>query len=291
MARPEAPQPQQGGDDLDALFEVDHDMDDMFSAIRREKEADASNSNKTDTVPYQSRKKADAASDDEIKITKKKRAPIAKLDDTRLLSEKGIPTLQKLSRTQFKKFKGKGHEFSDVGRMLRMYQLWLDDLYPRAKFADGLAMIEKVGHGRRMVMQRRAWVEEGKPKDSVEDGGDVAPEEDEAAVGAMQQHGGDIVEQVGDDSDGDDIDPFDLDFGRPKVGEGGTEGKKDDNAEKQDGNEPDEDELDALLAAEEFPAQQQTSIPSRPAATQRQPPAEPSFDDDEEAMRDMDDLW
>ena len=41
-----------------------------------------------------------------------------------------------------------------------MYQLWLDDLYPRAKFADGLAMIEKLGHTKRIQTMRRHWISE-----------------------------------------------------------------------------------------------------------------------------------
>ena len=45
-----------------------------------------------------------------------------------------------------------------------MYQLWLDDLYPRAKFADGLAMIEKLGHSKRMQTMRKEWINGGKPK-------------------------------------------------------------------------------------------------------------------------------
>ena len=48
--------------------------------------------------------------------------------------------------------------------MLNMYQLWLDDLYPRAKFADALAIIEKVGHTKRMQVDRKAWIDEGKPR-------------------------------------------------------------------------------------------------------------------------------
>ena len=41
-----------------------------------------------------------------------------------------------------------------------MYQLWLDDLYPRAKFADGLAMVEKLGHTKKMQTMRRHWISE-----------------------------------------------------------------------------------------------------------------------------------
>jgi len=46
--------------------------------------------------------------DEEIIITKK-RIPIPKLDDNRLLSDPGIPRLRKISKDRLR-FKGKGHE-------------------------------------------------------------------------------------------------------------------------------------------------------------------------------------
>nr|KAK5434736.1 chromosome segregation in meiosis-related protein [Exophiala xenobiotica] len=109
---------------------------------------------------------ADLGLDEEVKITKK-RKPIAKLDEARLLSAPGIPKLRALARSgKFNKklrLKGKGHEFSDVARLLNYYQLWLDNLYPRAKFADGLQLVEKVGHSKRMQIMRKEWIDEGKP--------------------------------------------------------------------------------------------------------------------------------
>ena len=54
-------------------------------------------------------------------------------------------------------------KYSDVARLLNLYQLWLDDLYPRAKFADGLTIIEKLGHTKRLQIMRREWIREGKP--------------------------------------------------------------------------------------------------------------------------------
>ncbi|KAL8834031.1 MAG: hypothetical protein Q9170_003962 [Blastenia crenularia] len=100
--------------------------------------------------------------DEEIKVTKK-RQPVPKLDENRLLSQAGIPKLRRLTKERFK-FRGKGHEYSDLATLLNVYQLWLDDLYPRAKFADGLAIIEKLGHSKRMQIMRREWINEGKPR-------------------------------------------------------------------------------------------------------------------------------
>lgn len=58
--------------------------------------------------------------------------------------------------------------------LLRTYQLWLHDLYPRAKFNDGLTMIEKLGHTKSIQRLRCGWINESKPntdgtKDSDED--------------------------------------------------------------------------------------------------------------------------
>ncbi|GAB1209570.1 hypothetical protein APSETT445_008351 [Aspergillus pseudonomiae] len=59
--------------------------------------------------------------------------------------------------------------FSDAARLLQFYQLWLDDLFPRAKFADGLTIIEKLGHHKRLQAMRREWIEEEKPKAHIDD--------------------------------------------------------------------------------------------------------------------------
>jgi replication fork protection complex subunit Csm3/Swi3 len=103
----------------------------------------------------------------EVKI-KKQRKPIAKLDEARLLSAPGLPKLRSDVRksnflTKKLRLRGKGHEFSDVARLLNYYQLWLDDLYPRAKFGDALQLVEKAGHSKRMTIMRKEWINEGKP--------------------------------------------------------------------------------------------------------------------------------
>lgn len=67
-------------------------------------------------------------------------------------------------------------QFSDAARLLNFYQLWLDDLYPRAKFADGLSMIEKLGHSKRLQTMRRTWIDEEKPGLSTETFENTLPE-------------------------------------------------------------------------------------------------------------------
>ncbi|CRG91491.1 Chromosome segregation in meiosis protein 3 [Talaromyces islandicus] len=146
--------------DADAdLFDYDAGLDEILSglptvaplndAANASKDADATDS----ATPV-------LGLDADLKA-KKQRVPTAKLDESRLLSQNGIPKLRKNAKTKLK-FKGKGHEFSDLSRLLNFYQLWLDDLYPRAKFADGLAMIEKLGHTKRVQIMRKEWIDEDK---------------------------------------------------------------------------------------------------------------------------------
>ncbi|KAF1920912.1 chromosome segregation in meiosis protein 3 [Ampelomyces quisqualis] len=209
--------------------------------------------------------------DEEIIITKK-RTPIPKLDDNRLLSDPGIPRLQRISKERLR-FKGKGHEYGDIARMLNMYQLWLDDLYPRAKFADALAIIEKVGHTKRMQMMRKGWIDEGKPRRTTEwddeDGDEVVPEG--AAAGPTSQAVAGIEQSE--------------ETRRAKSH--GLAAVQDRPASGSAGADPSEDELDALLAES---AQHQASItktlPVRTASADDDP-----FADEMEAMADMDDMW
>lgn len=53
--------------------------------------------------------------------------------------------------------------------MLKLYQLWLDDLFPKARFLDALAMVEKMGHKRQLQVARMDLINEGQPKSVHED--------------------------------------------------------------------------------------------------------------------------
>nr|POF18513.1 chromosome segregation in meiosis protein 3 [Quercus suber] len=179
--------------------------------------------------------------DEEIKI-RKKRTPIPKLDETLLLSEKGVPKLRKVAKTRLK-FKGKGHEFNDMARLLNTYQLWLDDLYPRAKFRDGLMIVEKLGHSKRMQLTRRGWIDETKPNRKED-----TPER-----------------QMADD----DVDELFGDHVTPQPGSGRSEPNEDDL------DMPDEEDLHALLS-------NPTSHPAvQPTQKQRGPFEDDSDDEDD----------
>ncbi|KAJ4994081.1 chromosome segregation in meiosis protein 3 [Stagonosporopsis vannaccii] len=210
--------------------------------------------------------------DEEIVITKK-RIPIPKLDDVRLRSEAGIPRLRKISKARLR-FKGKGHEYGDIARMLNMYQLWLDDLYPRAKFADALAIIEKVGHTKRMQVDRKSWLDEAKPKYTAAHGDDDdldvnVPEEelaeDQGVAREAQQHEADVA----------GLQP------------GFETYQQSDSRSVPAAEEPDEDELDALLA--------DSALPDA-LTTKRLPPLSETvhddpFADEMEAMEGIEDMW
>ncbi|KAK5656612.1 hypothetical protein OQA88_4592 [Cercophora sp. LCS_1] len=124
------------------------------------------------------KRKVDALGiDEEIEVGKKPRVPRVKLDETRLLSEKGIPKLRKVAPKL--KLKGKGHEFGDAARLLSFYQEWLDDLFPKATFLDSLAMVEKLGHKTTIRNERLRWIDEGRPKPAFDE--DEEPREGSAA--------------------------------------------------------------------------------------------------------------
>ena len=89
----------------------DDELEDILNDI-----AQGRNISNPDTSQKQaehpSNRKADTAGalgiDEEIIITKK-RLPIPKLNDERLLSDPGIPKLRRISKERLR-FKGKGHE-------------------------------------------------------------------------------------------------------------------------------------------------------------------------------------
>ncbi|KAE8348189.1 replication fork protection component Swi3-domain-containing protein [Aspergillus coremiiformis] len=145
--------------------------------------------------------------DEEVEVSKK-RQPVAKLDESRLLSPAGIPRLRRTAKQNLK-FQGKGHEFTDAARLLNFYQLWLDDLFPRAKLADGLSMIEKLGHHRRLQIMRREWIEEEKPRVQMDDTGQLLRANQSSLPTATTSEGNNavgthITRAVGVENDGAD---------------------------------------------------------------------------------------
>lgn len=255
MATAIGPYPATGPDELDALLDSRQDYDNAVDDFMR----DLPEPNTDRNNDFAQERPRDV--DEEVQV-RKKRKPVPKLDEERLLSDAGIPKLRKITKQRLR-FKGKGHEFSDMSRLLNTYQLWLDDLYPRAKFRDALAMVEKVGHSKRMQVTRRAWLEETKGRRREDENVERRDGDETMMSGAL---------------DGDDL------FGDAAEQQQGS--GSDDGAQQHEGP-PEEDELDALLAEGSNDLQRsnaQQPARSKPAA-QRGP-----FEDDEPNEDELDAL-
>ncbi|EHY59080.1 chromosome segregation in meiosis- protein [Exophiala dermatitidis] len=263
---------------VDDLFNFDStDDEDPF----KDKSTRKARDDKTTLSPRPAKRKAgdnndlgaDLGLDEEVKIAKK-RKPIAKLDEARLLSAEGIPKLRALAMSgKFSKklrLKGKGHEFSDVARLLNYYQLWLDNLYPRAKFADGLQLIEKVGHSKRMQTMRKEWIDEGKPGYVKEKAS--RPQDGEKGKKTDELYGGD---EPAAEPTSNELAPGDDSLFIPDT-------RASDDVPNFNDEMPEDDELDALLA------EQETAGSARPAP----PPtrSKRTIDDDSEGEDDPDAL-
>ena len=142
--------------------------------------------------------------------------------------------------------------------MLALYQLWLDDLYPRAKFADGLAIIEKLGHSRRMQTMRREWINEGKNRMQT----DGEPDGEPATQGQAQTTTSPTSDSAAPPSN--PAAPSNIDASETEkataVRTNRAAGKEEalfvsddepDNLSDKEDNGPSDDELDQLLAEDE----------------------------------------
>ncbi|KAG9586125.1 Swi3-domain-containing protein, partial [Aureobasidium melanogenum] len=290
-------------DDLDDIFNYDAGINATFD----QHQEDANNNN---TV--QDQHDVPVNIDEEVKVTKK-RKPVAKLDEDRLLSQQGIPKLRKIAKDRIQ-IKGKGHEFSDMARLLNTYQLWLDDLFPKAKFMDGVSMIEKLGHKKRMQMMRREWIQEGKPKPPRDDDEEdfVIPDENAVSENNNAHNSEEQPDHVesselrpeaqsnGGAQGGNNHNPFgeeepdedELDALLAESEAVPSQTTKQNNTQPADDQEPDEDELDALMAEDALNDSVPKSLFGGPVssttATNATSRPRDEFDDDEEAMAGMD---
>jgi replication fork protection complex subunit Csm3/Swi3 len=44
-------------------------------------------------------------------------------------------------------------------RLVNYYQLWMHEVFPKAKFRDCIQMTEKAGHETRLRMMRKEWID------------------------------------------------------------------------------------------------------------------------------------
>ncbi|CAE6448955.1 unnamed protein product [Rhizoctonia solani] len=116
----------------------------------------------------------------------KARKALPKLDENRLLERDGMPAL--VRRAKVFNVKGKGHELSDLNRLMQMYQLWAHKMFPKMQFQDTVERVEKLCRTKRMHVALSTWrdidkapgPEEDDPDINVEEGQNAAQAEDEA---------------------------------------------------------------------------------------------------------------
>ncbi|KAG1891075.1 Swi3-domain-containing protein [Suillus subluteus] len=105
---------------------------------------------------------------------KKERKKVVLLDETSLIGASGFPQL--IQNIKDFKVKGKGHEHSDLQRILQVYQFWSHRLYPKTPFKDTVERVEKLCHSKRMQVRLSVWRDEAKglvnDKEPGENGGD-----------------------------------------------------------------------------------------------------------------------
>jgi replication fork protection complex subunit Csm3/Swi3 len=202
-------------------------------------------------------------------------------------------------------------QYSDASKLLSFYQLWLDDLFPKARFLDALAMIEKTGHKRIVQDARMGWINEGKPRASVHEHSLFEEPELPSMTGDQEPtvtRVAPIFERIPaerpktptadvsmDDDDLYNATPKaqirDLDQGAETRNSifGGSQGLFGPAKSVIDESIP-EDDLDALLAEEE--ALHTASGNKQPEISgQKALPAEDNFDDEMEAMAEMEGMW
>ncbi|KAG9123047.1 hypothetical protein FRC07_000311 [Ceratobasidium sp. 392] len=102
--------------------------------------------------------------------TKPKRV-IPKLDETRLLDRDGLPAL--VRQTKEFNIKGKGHEMSDLNRLMQMYQLWAHKMFPKMQFNDTVERVERLCRSRRMHVALSTWRDMQNPPTAEEADEDV----------------------------------------------------------------------------------------------------------------------
>lgn len=152
-------------------------------------------------------------------------------------------------------------------------------------------MVEKAGHKRQVALKRMEWIDEAKPKpwkahDEYEDAIDPpVPEIDQMAH--MQSHPKDTTKGTTTQ--------------RPQTPEAGVPDEEDiyeatpvgrtrdqvQQISNQTSDEPEDDDLDALMAEAELASQTAKANPRQSHGT----PIADSFADEEAAMAEMDGLW
>ena len=182
--------------------------------------------------------------------------------------------------------------------------MWLDDLFPKARFLDALAMVEKTGHKRLMTTSRLEWINEGRRKTSGIDAGDnvfdaleIRPENSKQTTqpAHKETHNGtkpaapapaevpSTPPRASDIPDDDDL--YDHTPGAKVPGPSLIPAKPPQNSAPAD----DDDDLDALIAEAEVAEATRPQTTNELAVAAR--PGDDGFADEEAAMAEMGHLW
>ncbi|KAG1756716.1 Swi3-domain-containing protein [Suillus paluster] len=197
---------------------------------------------------------------------KKERKKVTILDEESLVGAAGFPQL--ITNIKDFRVKGKGHEHSDLQRILQVYQFWTHRLYPKTPFKDTVERIEKLCHSKRMQVRLSVWHDEAK---------------------------GLVNGKKLEETDGDDV----IDLTDPNIEDADVSTKNDDSSSLRvpslppsSDAEDDDFDIDAVVREEEkrlaaFRAERSASpAPPAPKARYKNLPAEVAdeMDVDEEAL-------
>ncbi|KAK9454257.1 replication fork protection component Swi3-domain-containing protein [Dipodascopsis uninucleata] len=143
----------------------------------------------------------DLGVDEEVVIRQTVSRP--KLDVPRLLAPQGLIKVKTFHKKPIA-FRGKGHEYEYLERLLERYQLWGHELFPKMRFIDILGQVEKLGHARQLRFTRKEWIDEWKPVVREEDFErdkilDFEEDEDRDHAGLHYDDGSDFL--VADDNE------------------------------------------------------------------------------------------
>lgn len=184
-----------------------------------------------------------------------------------------------------------------------MYQLWLDDLYPRAKFADGLTIIEKLGHTRRMQTMRREWINEGKPQEAFAPNLEYRNKDPTLEQDVHEQEQGSITplnaHKCAVPPKADRPYHDDLYSATPRKSQNKNRQIQNIDSDEslflsddEPNRQPLDDDLDVLLAEDEGRHEDKTANLNKKSNQQDQGEGfDDSFRDEMEAMAEIDDMW
>ncbi|KAG8743315.1 hypothetical protein FRC12_015083 [Ceratobasidium sp. 428] len=197
---------------------------------------------------------------------------IPKLDETRLLDRDGLPAL--VRQVKELNIKGKGHEMSDLNRLMQMYQLWAHKMFPKMQFNDTVERVERLCRSRRMHVALSTWRDMQNPSATGE-----AEEDAEAGDNDAGGHDQAVAQHPPTSSPA----RITLEPGGPSV------------RQSQAHAEPDEDEeemwRDMMEAMEsQNQAKQKDTEIARPAGTSRKEPEDEYDGYDEEDWAIMDEM-